>query len=785
MKETIKICKKGYDIVIEKGSGCIRELYDNKDANRVNLVDRNRRFGSLAATFKDKKSYHTEISHVADAKKHIVIDDQLITHSFSYLRGSCAVFTNFEYNSTLKYEFMDEFFILSIEAADTNISQFGMNLDFNFLGKLGTGYEDQVIPTSPYTSADGKASYYLMTRPNGRWVLVTSPQPLAGWRLEYSPNNFGHFILGLKMFESFDDVFVSDSGTKQKHTIALRIDFPDTYREAMSLASSALGSPVPYFPVAGGTLGTELPMTIEGVYNKIILHSPSGNSTDITEHVVEDSGGYQVSIRLCEEGFYRVEAFGNSLNSLDCVLFSFSGWNELFRKASSTIEQPYHCDENLAEGGVWCWALCEHIKRFGVDPQLADRVLEHIDHKILNLSGVSPTPGCSIVPYPHRFEGREYGPYHIFESTRIQEQFFGVSILLSAYQAFGNSSYLEYAIDTLLNLLHEHIAENGAILCYEKGREIDYTTVCAPVIAVVDMAKVLGERRDPREAVFQAAAVKIADYLLQRGFHFPTEGDQEYSQSEMEDGSISCTALSVLYVCFHIEFKHEYIRFAESILRLHDAWKMYTPDARMYQSSFRWWETIWEGDQDGPCINAGHAWTIWRGEADFYYSLLTGDMNRLLSSYNAYLTNLSKIQQDGTVYACYIPDYIPYSTEPGVLVHRYPLKPDHSLSRYVWPRAVDTWFKSSGIHSQKGKPIALNGEVTFHENCLVFMSTAPEFSYFFVGDIRGRIRLATEKRITIISQTEYLSVYQGRIEAAQGIRCEITPENKWIEIELG
>lgn len=156
MKETIKICKKGYDIVIEKGSGCIRELYDNKDANRVNLVDRNRRFGSLAATFKDKKSYHTEISHVAESKKHIVIDDQLITHSFSYLRGSCAVFTNFEYNSTLKYEFMDEFFILSIEAADTNISQFGMNLDFNFLGKLGTGYEDQVIPTSPIPQQTAK-----------------------------------------------------------------------------------------------------------------------------------------------------------------------------------------------------------------------------------------------------------------------------------------------------------------------------------------------------------------------------------------------------------------------------------------------------------------------------------------------------------------------------------------------------------------------------------------------------------------------------------------------------
>lgn len=31
------------------------------------------------------------------------------------------------------------------------------------------------------------------------------------------------------------------------------------------------------------------------------------------------------------------------------------------------------------------------------------------------------------------------------------------------------------------------------------------------------------------------------------------------------------------------------------------------------------------GDADGPAICCGHAWTIWRAEADYLYYALTGD----------------------------------------------------------------------------------------------------------------------------------------------------------------
>ena len=56
----------------------------------------------------------------------------------------------------------------------------------------------------------------------------------------------------------------------------------------------------------------------------------------------------------------------------------------------------------------------------------------------------------------------------------------------------------------------------------------------------------------------------------------------------MEDGSISCTALSLLYYCAKIERKEEYIVKAKEILDIHESWVINTPIAPMYRSSLRW-----------------------------------------------------------------------------------------------------------------------------------------------------------------------------------------------------
>ena len=115
----------------------------------------------------------------------------------------------------------------------------------------------------------------------------------------------------------------------------------------------------------------------------------------------------------------------------------------------------------------------------------------------------------------------------------------------------------------------------------------------------------------------------------------------------------------------------------------------------MFYSSLRWWETKWEGDRDGNALCCGHAWTIWRAEADYTYYRLTGDKEYLEKARCGFMSNFSKIDSRGRSYACYQPDYI---TGGGFksrceevefrIVRGFPRQTDSGLSRYAWTRAV-------------------------------------------------------------------------------------------------
>ncbi len=128
----------------------------------------------------------------------------------------------------------------------------------------------------------------------------------------------------------------------------------------------------------------------------------------------------------------------------------------------------------------------------------------------------------------------------------------------------------------------------------------------------------------------------MADYIVRRDLDFPTEGGfNEQVNPEVEEGSMSCAALTVLYTAQYIKNKQEYLDYAEKILTIHDAFTVFTPHPVMFRSTLRWWETIWEGNADGPAVCYGHAWSIWRAEAEYRYALLTHDDARLLDSFNS------------------------------------------------------------------------------------------------------------------------------------------------------
>ena len=135
------------------------------------------------------------------------------------------------------------------------------------------------------------------------------------------------------------------------------------------------------------------------------------------------------------------------------------------------------------------------------------------------------------------------------------------------------------------------------------------------------------------------------------------------------------------------------------ILNVHAAWVTKTPIAQMYRSSLRWWETRWEGDKDGPALCMGHAWSIWRAEADYWAYVATNDEKWLKKAKGGFGGNLAKINEEGKSFAIYHADYIVGGGfMKGVkvryeVVDKYPKQTDSGLSRYVWIRMADTLMR--------------------------------------------------------------------------------------------
>lgn len=579
------------------------------------------------------------------------------------------------------------------------ISEFGINIDLNFLGKKGYEFKEQLLPTTPYSSADGKYMYIILTRPNGKYAVAIVKTCCDGWKFKYSPFCCGHFILNMQFLASFDKVY----GGSERKNIEIVLKCADTLEDIFRIISEEFDIPLTVNILNGGFDGYALVKTY-GKADKFEIKSPSGK---ITQNPISSK------IFLDEFGFYTVTPILNGKHGLNAVVWNGGNFGNLFDKSCEAIKKPYHPDDNLCEGRCFLWEMLvnmrleKSLKFNNVAKEELDIIMSKTDKLI---------PHLTIVPYAVG----EYAPYHVHDSDRIQEQFFGVSILIEAYHVYNDKSILDFAVCTL-NELVENYMKNGMV--YNGS---DYTTVCCPMIPLVDMTLLLQELNDDRAEIFKKAAGESAEFLYERGYKFPTEGGiSELTDVEREDGSISCTALALSYYCAKLNFVKKYADRARDVIMFHRAWTIYTPDARMNCSSFRWWETIWEGDGEGPAICAGHSWTIWQAEALYYCGLLFGDDKMLLESWNGYITCLSKTQYDGTMYSCYEVDYIrgggfkeiknnlkqlkgENTDTKYVIAHDYPNHSDSSLSRYAWVRAAKSWMKTAAVLNVDGQTIYIN-----------------------------------------------------------------------------
>lgn len=597
-------------------------------------------------------------------------------------------------------------YYLKLSSNAENLSEFGLNLPFDFMGKKsGKGWQNQYLFNSPYNSADNENIFCYLTNPCGKNVVVLFLNEADGWKMDYSLFSGGQYFDNLKVLKSFDKAYYDSGETAEenkkperkwilkrkknfcgkKNPLEILIFETENYGEALEKVAKIKKLPAAYYEKNHVKLGEKLKISVFGDFDYLKVGSEK----------YKNEGGFSY-ISPKKSGLLTVTPYKNGKKGLNCGFYAYLSINSLLKKSMYSVSESdlKTGDGNLCEWQCHVSAISEYMLRFGKSKTLIKKIKPELE--IITETNEEKAIDRQTIFYKAR---KGYPAYNVFNSDRVQEQFFGAGILLAAYKLFKTKKYLNYAIRALTSVLKNHQDFSGAIQTYREWSKSvqDYTTVCCLIIPLIDTAEFLKDKNPEKSAYFYDCAKKTAEYVYNRGLNFPTETDeQNFAEPFVEEGSMSCSALTLLYYCAKVEKIEKYISRAKQILEIHDNWVIKTHISPMFFSTLRWWETKWEGDKDGNALCCGHAWTIWRAEADYWYYYLTGDETYLNKAKNGFFSNFSKINEKGQSYACYQPDYITgggFTTRGEQvnfkIVNGFPKQTDSGLSRYVWSRALN------------------------------------------------------------------------------------------------
>lgn len=591
------------------------------------------------------------------------------------------ILSNRELQTTLTITREEDLLRLELTTESEDFSEFGLNLPFNFMGKLqGGGYENQYLFNSPYRSQDEQYKYCYLKNLNGSNLMVLFTSPADGWKMDYSRYVGGHYFVNLKLLANFDRVYGTGS---QRKSITFLLYTAQSLAAAVERAAKIL----------------QIPALI---YEKSYTFDGSGELTVLGEcDYVEGAGQrfYPENRKIHYTGadyktvftpYYQGKA------GMDCSVFGYENIFDQYRKSNDVIAAWNGLPSlgNACEAQCWVGAMLKYMLRFGRVPAYDKKLAEFFD-VFLTTDEEKAVVRMTLFDKPHG----DFPAYSIYKSRRIQEQHFAISMLLDAYKLYGEQRFLTYAVGAMNTIIDHYQKEDGRLETGHGGKDEDYSTVCCLIIPFVDMALFFKEKDPVLYEKYRCGAQKLAQHIYNRGFCFPTEGgDTDEAEEQMEDGSISCSALALLYYCAKLERREDFLLQAKRFLDFHECWVMETYDANMYRSSLRWWETRWEGDADGPALCCGHGWTIWRSEADYWYYKLTGDTRYWEKALSGFTSNFAKFDREGHGKSIYHADYI---TGGGFgfdgtgdvkfrIAPRFPYREDVKTARYAWLRAADS-----------------------------------------------------------------------------------------------
>ncbi len=577
--------------------------------------------------------------------------------------------------------------VLKTNAED--ISQFGLSLPINFMGKKGGGgWQNQYLLNSVYTSKGNKYKYCYLTNPNGKNLIIFPKGKCDGWKCDYSSEYCpGHFFLELEFLANFDKVYATGSKNKR---LELYIFEVANFEKGLDVLCKTLNTSAISFAENSVRLGEEITLRVHGNCDKVRY---------CNEYLAPKNK--KITVRGKKYGLNAVYPYIGKNRGLECMFYAYDDIKKVYKRSLDAVNDVdlARISGNLCESKCWMSAMLRYMQRYGKNGCSAfEKRLEETFKTVMQKDETKAVPRVTVLNKPH---GNEPA-YSIYKSGRIQELLFGVTIFTDAYRLTGKEEFLTYLTGALDGVLSHHFDDGMIYTGFLNGEKEDYTTVCCLIIPFIDASLLLKQSHPALAKKYAEAAGKIAHYLYHRkGFH--TEAwVSDKTEPEMEDGSISCSALSLLYYCAKVERKEEYVIQAKEILDLHESWVTHTPIAPCFNSSLRWWETFWEGDATGASICYGHAWTIWRAEADYWYYYLTNDEKYKRKAINGFASNISKTDRSGKMYSCYLLDYIPgggfhKECKDTVIPIRLgrPKLSDCGLTRYVWIRATETVLKEN------------------------------------------------------------------------------------------
>ncbi|MCK4542472.1 MAG: hypothetical protein KAU17_09575 [Spirochaetales bacterium] len=796
-----------YSIKIDPENGTIKEFIDLKGKYHENLVScvENRVFGRIFRRNEEKDEY------VSLSLKNISFDNSL---DFSDETGkNCVSYILNESNIEINF---------TVDSG--NNLRTGIELDLNFINTPGLKKgDDMVIPTSPNMEEGGEQGFYLMSRTSGRYIVLAFPRPFACWRLKYS--NFGHHLLGFQLLLSLSDMkYPEGTVLNAYNSSSVRIGFAEDLEEAYTLASRLGGFPVVHAPFFGGTGRIKIPLTIAGEADELLLIDPHKKKEKIE---ISGNKGEKINIELRVPGQYTLLAKKDAQVSKS-TFFRNIDWESLIKRTVdfgvSHFQLPEGCyaraidATNLAYrnmkviggysfgdpyeehscgsgefGGFLAWLTVKRMLHFGeTEDLIASSKKYFYSWALQNGAGSNSFFLNAISPVTQQNMGETFSQGHLFkDQLYIQYEGWFLEEFCDYFQLTKDQSLLNKIKLIAFHMIDEHQDENGALInisSHNDGifQKVDYTSCGTPVIGLIKAGRLLMEEGLDREKKVLSGAEKACNHLVKRGFNFPTETlpDVEF----VEEGSMACTALSLIYAYLHVAANENYKKMAGAILQAHDDWIIRSPQASLYGSSFRYWENIWETKDWGPSINGGHAWSIWTAEAWYYHYFISGDFSDLIESFAGFISNLSKVNQDGSMYSNYTPDFIPgdfshngsqFTTK--YLAHGFPKRTFVSSSAYFLIRGSETWLRTSAIGLWKGELISLNGFLDDKSN---FISHAPRFKILALDNGIGRIEMQHEGELEIIksSSVKEMKVLKGTVLSEDALKIKVKAVSNRITI---